>query len=539
MRHAIPDRTGHPVAFDRWAAGGVAAGLPGGRRCHAPRRPGVFPQPVVARERCPVLRHSAHRAGPARARGVGRIPPGVRAGSLDDRRGHGVALGHAGRLGHPTARGRPGGRARRRRGTVWARPPGCGDPPPLPARAPRGARRGARGRRRRRHRRRAHRGGIAPPAWAHRTAAPRRAAILAGGARAGAAHRAGSRRRASPATDHHPTRRCRAGARGRPSRGGRVGAATPGDDARRILGALQQVILGQPAATRDVLVCLLARGHVLLEGVPGTAKTLLVRTLALALDVKFQRIQFTPDLMPADITGVSILTGSHEFTFRPGPIFADLVLADEINRAPAKTQAALLEAMQERTVTVDGVSHPLSAVFTVFATQNPIEFEGTYPLPEAELDRFMVKVIVDYPSSADEQGILTRYVAGFEADRPATYGVQPVTDSGGLERLRLGVEAVRVEAQITAYITSLGHATRDAASLTLGASPRAGVSLLKAARAAALLDGRDYVIPDDVKALAPAVLRHRVSVAPELELEGVPADAALKAILDKTEVPTA
>jgi len=215
------------------------------------------------------------------------------------------------------------------------------------------------------------------------------------------------------------------------------------------------------------------------------------------------------------------------------------VLADEINRAPAKTQAALLEAMQERTVTVDGVSHPLSAVFTVFATQNPIEFEGTYPLPEAELDRFMVKVIVDYPSSADEQGILTRYVAGFEADRPATYGVQPVTDSGGLERLRQSVEAVRVEAQITAYITSLVRATRDAASLTLGASPRAGVSLLKAARAAALLDGRDYVIPDDVKALASAVLRHRVSVAPELELEGVTADAALKAILDKTEVPTA
>jgi len=318
-----------------------------------------------------------------------------------------------------------------------------------------------------------------------------------------------------------------------------VGGVTPGDDARRILGALQQVILGQQAATRDVLVCLLARGHVLLEGVPGTAKTLLVRTLALALDVKFQRIQFTPDLMPADITGISILTGSHEFTFRPGPIFADLVLADEINRAPAKTQAALLEAMQERTVTVDGVSHPLSTTFTVFATQNPIEFEGTYPLPEAELDRFMAKVLVDYPDAADEQGILTRYVAGFEADRPATYGVSPVTNAAGLERLRRDVETMRVEPQITAYITAIVRATRDAASLTLGASPRAGVSLLKAARAAAFVDGRQYVIPDDVKALAPAVLRHRVSVAPELELEGVTADAALKAILDKTEVPTA
>jgi MoxR-like ATPase len=318
-----------------------------------------------------------------------------------------------------------------------------------------------------------------------------------------------------------------------------VGGTSPADDARRILETLDRVILGQEAATREALVCLLARGHVLLEGVPGTAKTLLVRTLALALDVKFQRIQFTPDLMPADITGVTLLTGAREFTFRSGPIFADLVLADEINRAPAKTQAALLEAMQERTVTVDGVGHPLSATFTVFATQNPVEFEGTYPLPEAELDRFMAKVLVGYPDAAHEQGILTRTVQGFEADRPATYGVNRVTDAAGLERLRMAVEAERVESQITTYITAIVRATREAASLTLGASPRAGVALLKAARAAALLDGRDYVIPDDVKGLAPAVLRHRVSVAPELELEGVTADAALKAILDKTDVPTA
>ena len=318
-----------------------------------------------------------------------------------------------------------------------------------------------------------------------------------------------------------------------------MGGTASAGEARRIVDALNRVVLGQEAATREVLVALLARGHVLLEGVPGTAKTLLVRTLALALDVRFQRIQFTPDLMPADITGVSMLAGSHEFTFRPGPIFADLVLADEINRAPAKTQAALLEAMQERTVTVDGVSHPLPDVFTVFATQNPIEFEGTYPLPEAELDRFMMKVLFGYPAAALEQGILTRYVEGFEADRPATYGVSKLTDGAGLAALRGAVEGVRVETQITAYITAIVRATRDAASLTLGASPRAGVSLLKAARAAALLDGRDYVIPDDVKALAPAVLRHRVNVAPELELEGVSADVALKAILDKTEVPTA
>ena len=318
-----------------------------------------------------------------------------------------------------------------------------------------------------------------------------------------------------------------------------MGGTAPAQDAQRIVAALRTVVLGQEAATLEVLVCLLARGHILLEGVPGTAKTLLVRTLALALDVQFGRIQFTPDLMPADITGITLLTGTHEFSFRPGPIFADLVLADEINRAPAKTQAALLEAMQERTVTVDGKSHPLSPTFTVFATQNPIEFEGTYPLPEAELDRFMAKVLVGYPPADIEQGILTRYIGGFEADRPTTYGVSPVVNAEGLDLLRQHVDAVRVEPRITGYITAIVRATREAASLTLGASPRAGVALFKAARAAALLDGRDYVIPDDVKRLAPAILRHRVNVAPELELEGVTADQALKAILDRTEAPTA
>ena len=318
-----------------------------------------------------------------------------------------------------------------------------------------------------------------------------------------------------------------------------MGGAAPAHDAQRILESLRRVVLGQEAATREVLVCLLARGHILLEGVPGTAKTLLVRTLALALDVRFVRIQFTPDLMPADITGITLLTGAQQFSFRPGPVFADLVLADEINRAPAKTQAALLEAMQERTVTVDGQSHPLSQPFTVFATQNPIEFEGTYPLPEAELDRFMAKVQIGYPPADVEQGILTRYVEGFEADRTDTYGVAPVIDAAGLEQLRQAVDAVRVEPRITAYITAIVRATREAASLTLGASPRAGVSLFKAARSTALLDGRAYVIPDDVKQLAPAILRHRVNVAPELELEGVTADQALKAILDRIEAPTA
>jgi MoxR-like ATPase len=276
---------------------------------------------------------------------------------------------------------------------------------------------------------------------------------------------------------------------------------------------------------------------VLIEGVPGTAKTLLVRTLARALNVKYVRIQFTPDLMPGDITGISVLSGDGEFVFREGPIFADLVLADEINRAPAKTQAALLEAMQERTVTVDGRSHSLSGTFTVFGTQNPIEFEGTYPLPEAELDRFLLNVTMDYPGEETEQGILNRYLEGFEADLPETYGVDSVLDAGGVAALRKAADAVRVEPPIVQYITAIVRATRNAASLTLGASPRAGVALLKTARAVALLSGRDFVIPDDVKGLSPAVLRHRVSVAPELELEGLTPDLAIKTILEKTEAP--
>jgi MoxR-like ATPase len=242
--------------------------------------------------------------------------------------------------------------------------------------------------------------------------------------------------------------------------------------------------------------------------------------------------------MPSDITGISVLASGREFVFKEGPIFNDLVLADEINRAPAKTQAALLEAMQERTVTVDGKSHPLPTVFSVFATQNPIEFEGTYPLPEAELDRFMLKVVVSYPSEGVEQEILSKYLGGFEADIPDTYGVSAVMDGSGLEKLREAVRAVRVEPSITEYITKIVRATRDAASLTLGASPRGGVALLRTSQALALLGDRDFVIPDDVKTLALAVLRHRVTVAPELELEGVTPDRALQAVLEQIEAPT-
>ena len=222
-------------------------------------------------------------------------------------------------------------------------------------------------------------------------------------------------------------------------------AAAGAAAAARLVEALGSVVLGQPAAVRETVAALLARGHVLLEGVPGTAKTLLVRTLALALGLEFRRIQFTPDLMPSDITGVNLLTGPGEFSFRSGPIFGDLVLGDEINRAPAKTQAALLEAMQERRVTVDGTSHELPESFTVFATQNPIEFEGTYPLPEAELDRFVVKVLVGYPEERVEQGILERVLGGFEADIPASYGVTRVTEASGLARVRAATRRVRVE----------------------------------------------------------------------------------------------
>jgi MoxR-like ATPase len=307
--------------------------------------------------------------------------------------------------------------------------------------------------------------------------------------------------------------------------------------AARLVEALEGVVLGQPAAVRETVAALLARGHVLLEGVPGTAKTLLVRAMGLALGLEFRRIQFTPDLMPSDITGVSLLTSQGTFTFRPGPIFGDLVLGDEINRAPAKTQAALLEAMQERRVTVDGTSHELPESFTVFATQNPIEFEGTYPLPEAELDRFLVKVLVGYPEERVEQGILTRVLGGFEADLPPSYGIGRVADGPALARLREATRRVRVEPSIVAYITAIVRATRTAPVFTLGASPRGSVALLKIAQAAALLDGRAYVVPDDVKELAPAVLRHRVAVAPELELEGVTADTALRGIIEKVEAP--
>jgi MoxR-like ATPase len=305
-----------------------------------------------------------------------------------------------------------------------------------------------------------------------------------------------------------------------------------------VLERLDGVVLGQYAMLRQMMVALLAGGHALLEGVPGTAKTLAIRSLALALDLRFGRVQFTPDLMPTDLVGVNVLDElKKEFVYHPGPIFADLLLADEINRAPAKTQAALLEAMQERQVTVDGKSRALPVGFTVFASQNPVEYEGTYPLPEAQLDRFLLKITVDYPSADAERSILDRYADGFAADRPETYGLQPILAAGDLVRLRQAVASVHVEPNVRDYITRIVRATREEPSFALGASPRAGVALFLASRAEGLLSARDFVTPDDVKTLAVPVLRHRVMLTPEAEVEGQRVDDRLRALMQTLPAP--
>jgi MoxR-like ATPase len=310
------------------------------------------------------------------------------------------------------------------------------------------------------------------------------------------------------------------------------------DRAQRVLDALSTVVLGQEDVLRQMMVALLAGGHALLEGVPGTAKTLSIRALSMALELRFGRVQFTPDLMPTDLIGVNVLDGlKHEFSFHPGPIFTDLLLADEINRAPAKTQAALLEAMQERQVTVDGKTRPLPAGFTVFASQNPVEYEGTYPLPEAQLDRFLLKIVVGYPGEQAERAILDRYVDGFSADRAESYGIRPVLGSGEIVSLRQSVATVHVEPTVRDYVTRIVRATREEPSLALGASPRAGVALFLAARAEAFLSGRDFVTPDDVKALALPVLRHRVVLTPEAEVEGQTVDERLAGLLATVPAP--
>jgi MoxR-like ATPase len=319
---------------------------------------------------------------------------------------------------------------------------------------------------------------------------------------------------------------------------GTISATEVAETLRRIRESVGQRIIGQDIVIDEILVAFLARGHALLEGVPGTAKTLLVRSLAEAIGAGFGRIQFTPDLMPSDVTGVSVFSeATRAFEFRAGPVFTDLLLTDEINRAPAKTQAALLEAMQERQVTTDGKTRPLSPLFTVFATQNPVEYEGTFPLPEAQLDRFLVKVRVDYPTAAAEVAILDRYAEGFDADRLSERPIAPVVDATGLGALRTAVDSVTVAPEVREYIAAIVRATRDDSGLTLGGSPRATVALFRAARGAALLAGRDFVTPDDVKDFAPAVLRHRLIVAPELDVEGRTADEVLAAILTRVPAP--
>ena len=306
---------------------------------------------------------------------------------------------------------------------------------------------------------------------------------------------------------------------------------------RRIQAAVAQRVIGQDAVIEDALVTFLARGHVLIEGVPGTAKTLLVRTLASALGAKFSRIQFTPDVMPSDVTGVSMLRDpAVGFEFRPGPVFTEILLADEINRAPAKTQAALLEAMAERQVTVDGVTHPLEAPFTVFATQNPVEHEGTYPLPEAQLDRFLLKTVMGYPSHEAELAMLASHEGGFDPEQ-VTALVAPLIGEAEVRALRALVDRVRVAPEIQGYIAAITRGTRGDPSISLGASPRATVALMRAARAGAVLEGRDYVVPDDVKGRVRSVLRHRITLAPELEVEGRTVDEVVDMIVSRVKVP--
>jgi MoxR-like ATPase len=312
--------------------------------------------------------------------------------------------------------------------------------------------------------------------------------------------------------------------------------------ARESLTALRaevgKAVVGQDAAVTGLVVALLCQGHVLLEGVPGVAKTLLVRTMAAALSLDSKRVQFTPDLMPGDVTGSLIYDArTAQFEFREGPVFTNLLLADEINRTPPKTQAALLEAMEERQVSVDGTPRLLPSPFLVAATQNPVEYEGTYALPEAQLDRFLLKLTVPLPARDDEINVLLRHDTGFNPRDLAGAGVRAVAGPRELAAGHQAAGAVRTAPEVLGYIVDVCRATRTSPSLSLGASPRGATALLATSKAWAWLSGRDYVTPDDVKALARPTLRHRVSVRPEAELEGVNADGVLDGVLASVPVP--
>jgi MoxR-like ATPase len=305
-----------------------------------------------------------------------------------------------------------------------------------------------------------------------------------------------------------------------------------------IRGEIGKAIVGQADSIDLMLTAVLAGGHILLEGPPGTAKTLLAQCFAHTLDLQFGRVQFTPDLMPGDILGSNLFNfQTSAFTLTKGPIFCDVLLADEINRTPPKTQAALLEAMQERGVTLDGKRHALSPRFTVIATQNPVEQQGAYPLPEAQLDRFLFKHVLSYPSAEEEMRIVTEHGGRAQHHDPAAMGLRKLVNTDTLNAAVAAVNQTRLTPEVTRYIVSIVRATRDGAAFELGASPRAAAMLAVAARARAALDGRDYVIPDDVKALAGPALRHRVLLSPSAEIEGRTTDSALKAILEQVEAP--
>lgn len=301
---------------------------------------------------------------------------------------------------------------------------------------------------------------------------------------------------------------------------------------------LGKVIVGQTEPIEQILVALLAEGHALIEGVPGTAKTLTVKTLSRIINAGFGRIQFTPDLMPSDITGTNVFNmASSNFSLRRGPIFTDILLADEINRTPPKTQAALLEAMEERQVTIDGEAYPLSPIFTVLATENPIEYEGTYPLPEAQLDRFLLKILLPYPSADEEHQVVARWDAGFNARRLDQVEIQPLSDGDAISRCRAEIRNMRVEPGVQRYIVDIVRRTRDHAAVHYGASPRAAVALLLSAKALSAIRGRDFSTPDDVRDIARPALRHRLTLRAEAELDGATPDSIITDILQSAEVP--
>lgn len=305
-----------------------------------------------------------------------------------------------------------------------------------------------------------------------------------------------------------------------------------------ILNELRKVIVGQDEVIEQILVAILAEGHALIEGVPGTAKTLTVKTLARIIGAQFSRIQFTPDLMPSDITGTNVFNmQTSEFSLRHGPIFTDILLADEINRTPPKTQAALLEAMEERQTTIDGEGYQLSPLFTVLATENPIEYEGTYPLPEAQLDRFLLKILIEYPEAEAELEIVARWDAGFNSRRLEQVDVLPLADVAAIQHCRAEIRAMRLEQGVQKYIVEIIRKTRSHPTILYGASPRASVALLLCSKALAAIRGRDFVTPDDIRDVAAPVLRHRLALRAEAELDGATTDAVISDIIKTVEVP--